>query len=125
MTRMHSFKFSDENLNNRLITLLKEEAQDRHTVDEDGLVHYSHDEEDLIGNDLICSVRDGVFPSWQVISFPEDWTESYWQYMAAHNIPFRGEIRDGRLRFLIPGNYRPHSWKLKKPHGLRAGKPVT
>lgn len=119
MARLHSFQFTDEILNNRLTALLKKEARDRHTVDEDGVVHYSHDEEDFIGNDLICSVRGSVFPSWQIISFPKDWTESYQRYMTAHNVPFRGEVRDGQLRFLIPRNYRPHSWKLKEPDRLR------
>jgi hypothetical protein len=122
MTRTHSFRFADKGLNNRLIALLQEEARGRYSIDDEGTIHYSHDDEDLVGNTLICSVRDSVFEAWQVISFSEEWAESYRRYMEAKNVPFQEEIRDGQLRFLIPANYRPHSWKLEEPHELRRRK---
>jgi hypothetical protein len=118
MKHGHSFRFGDDDLNDKLIALLKRKAKGKFRVDEDGFVHYSHDDEDLVGNTLICAIRAKAFPSWRVISFPAHWTGSYRQYMTQHKVPFREEVRDGELRFLIPQRFRPHSWKLEEPRRL-------
>lgn len=113
--RTHSFRFVDEELHRKLIALLKSRARGKYEIDADGFVHYSHDDEDLIGNDLISTVRANVFPSWQVLAFPQHWTSSYRRYMHEHEVPYREEIRDGELRFLVERGRRPHLWALKQP----------
>jgi len=105
----------DEALHQKLLALLRTKAKGKFTVDVNRVVHYSHDHEDLIGNDIICAVREEAFPSWQLVMFPAHWAQSYKDYMTAHDIPFREELRDGQLRLLIPRRYRPHSWKLNPP----------
>src|SRR5439155_3457648 len=102
MSRKHSFRFVDDGLNRKLLALLSRKAKGKFTVDASRVVHYSHDDEDLIGNDIICAVRGEAFPSWQLVMFPPDWAESYTDYMIKHDIPFREELRDGQLRLLIP-----------------------
>jgi hypothetical protein len=111
----HSFRFMDDSLNRELIGLLQSKAHGRFEVDPDGTIRYPREEEDLIGNDLICAVRNAAFPTWQIVSCAAEWIDSYKSYMAEKKIPFREEIRDQSLRFLIPRNYRPHSWKLQDP----------
>ncbi len=32
-----------------------------------------------------------------------------------NKVPFREELTDGKLWFLIPRAYRPHAWKLRDP----------
>jgi hypothetical protein len=115
MKRMHSFRFADADLNEKLIALLKKRANGKFSVDAKRVVHYSHEHEDLIGNELICAIRAGAFSSWQIVSFPVGWTDSYKHYMTEHGVPFREELRDNELRFLIPRSFRPHSWKLEEP----------
>ncbi len=106
-----SFRFADDELNDRLIALLKK-SEIRHLVGKDGILHYSAGDEELVENDMISSIRNQVFPSWQVLSCPKDWTERYRQYMTQHHIPFTEELTDNQLCFLIPRKYRPHSWKM-------------
>ena len=67
------------------------------------------------------SIRDKVFPSWQVLTCPKDWIERYRDYMNRHGIPFKEELSDGELWFLIPRKYRPHAWKLDDPAPCEAG----
>src|SRR5207237_6881091 len=114
MAKRRSFRFVDDELNNKLIRRLQK-AEARHRVDRSGIVHYSPIDEELVGNDLICSVRDEVFPSWQIVSCPPEWTDSYRHYMTQHEIPFIEEMSGDELRFLIPSRFRPHSWKLEEP----------
>jgi hypothetical protein len=114
MAKRRSFRFVDDELNERLIQLLKK-SHVSHRVDADRVIHYSSDDEDVIGNDLICSIRDRLFRSWQIVSCPPEWTDSYRQYMAQHEIPFVEETSGDDRRFLIPSRYRPHSWKLEEP----------
>ena|ERR1700676_3466748 len=117
MKQTHSFRFVNDHLNHRLIQLLKKRAPGKFIIDADGVVHYLHDHEDLIGNDLISAVRAGEFSSWQVLSCPKRWVDSYRCYMTEHKVPFREELRDDTLRFLIPRSFRPHNWKLQEPPG--------
>jgi hypothetical protein len=106
-----SFRFAEDELNRRLIALLKKNNV-RHSVDEKGVIHYSPEDEESVGNYLIGSVRKDVFPSWQVLSCPAEWAERYKRYMKRREIPFKEELTDGQLCFLLPRRYRPHAWKL-------------
>ena len=114
-----SFKFVDESLNRRLIDLLKKSGVE-HCIDKAGVIHYSPNHEELIENELIGSIRARVFPSWQVLTCPRGWTNRYKRYMVQHNIPFKEELAVGRLWFLIPRKYRPHSWKLEEAELARS-----
>lgn len=105
-----SFKFLEDDLNRRLIALLKNEIG--HAVDENGVIHYSPRDEWSVENDLIGSIRDRVFSPWQVLSCPKEWAERYRRYMVKHDISFKEELSDGQLWFLLPRKYRPHRWKL-------------
>jgi hypothetical protein len=106
-----SFRFADDELNDKLIDLVKKNRI-KHSVDDGGIVHFSPDDEDVMENTLICSIRDDVFTSWQVLSCPRDWTDCYREYMAQHDVPFHEELIDDGVCFLIPRRYRPNSWKL-------------
>jgi hypothetical protein len=62
---------------------------------------------DLVENELICSVRDQVFPNWHVFTLeggetprPQT-TAQYRAYMAEHGIPFAEEVAR-RLRLVPP-----------------------
>jgi hypothetical protein len=65
-----------------------------------------------VENDVICSIRDEVFPSWQVLTCPHDWKARYRTYMKRHGVPFVEELSNGEVWFLIPRKYRPHAWRL-------------
>jgi hypothetical protein len=108
-----TFKFSEADLNRRLVSLLKK-RQISHSVDENGAIHYSPKDEERVENDLISSIRKRIFPAWQVLSCPTEWTEQYRQYMLQHNIPFKEEWNNGQLCFLLPRKNYPHRWKLNK-----------
>ena len=110
-----SFKFADGELNQKLIALVKGERWINVAIDKEGVVHYSADDEEGMENDLIRSIRDQVFSSWQIISCPKNWTEQYKHYMTQHSVPFVEEWIDNQLCFLIPRRYRPHAWKLDAP----------
>ena len=114
MKKSNSFKFLDESLNQQLITRLKK-AEIQHDVDGDGVVYYSPDDEEVVENGFICSIRDKVFPAWQVLTCPRDWIVRYKQYMSQYEIPFREELSNGELWFLLPRKYRPDRWKLDRP----------
>ena len=114
MGKSNSFKFLDDDLNRQLIALLKK-AKVKHDVGKDGVVHYSSLDDEVVENDLICSIRDKVFPSWQVLTCPRDWIARYKKYMSRHEIPFHEELSNGELWFLLPRKYRPHLWKLDRP----------
>ena len=114
MENSHSFRFLDDDFNQRLIALLKK-AKINHDVGQDGVVHYCADDEEVVENDFICSIRDRAFPSWQVLTCPGDWAGRYKKYMSHHGIPFHEEISNGELWFLLPRKYRPERWKLDAP----------
>jgi hypothetical protein len=121
MGYMLSFRFVDEALNRRLIGLLKK-SRVKHSIGEAGVIHYSAADVDLVENDLICSIRTNIFPTWKVLTCPIDWAERYRRYMVRHNIPFQEELATGELWFLIPSKYRPHSWKLEEAELAKSGK---
>ncbi len=111
MGKHYSFKFLDDGLHRELIALLQK-AEIDHSLDKDGVVHCSSDDEEVVENDLICSIRSRVFASWQVVTCPPDWIARYKEYMRRHAIPFQEELSNGELWFLIPRKYRPLTWKL-------------
>jgi hypothetical protein len=80
-------------------------------VDDEGLIHYSNSDIDVVENVLINSLRSSVFPTWQVLSCPVDWVKRYERYMQKHGVHYRIEVSDGQVNFLIPGSYNPHRWK--------------
>ncbi len=106
-----SFQFVDEKLNQRLAALF-DKHKIAYSVDEKGALHYAPEDEEFIENNVIASIRDQIFPIWQVLSCPRDWSERYRDYMTRQNVPFIEERIDGQLCFLLPRRYRPHSWKL-------------
>jgi len=112
--KTHSFKFLDPSLNRELADTLKKHHID-HSIDENGVVHYSTDDDEVVENDVICSIRDKTFRSWQVLTCPSDWVARYRDYMNCHGIPFREELSNGEAWFLIPRKYRPHTWRLEGP----------
>lgn len=91
MRKSHTFKFLDNDLNQKFIGLVKK-ADIEHRIDHNGLVRYAASDEEHVENDLICSIRDAVFPSWQVLTCPSDWTTRYKHYLSCHSIPFSGGI---------------------------------
>ena len=111
MIKIRSFKFLDHRLNQQLVGLLKKSKID-HSIDENGVIHYSADVQEVVENVLICSVRNKVFRPWQILTFPNDWTRRYLEYIRRRGIPFREELSNGELWLLLPRKYRPHSWKL-------------
>ena len=114
MEKRSFFRFLDDDLNQRLLALLRK-AKIKHGVGKDGVVHYSRDDEEVVENDFVCTIRDTVFPSWQILTCPRDWTVRYKKYMNDHGIPFHEELSNGELWFLLPRKYRPHRWKLDAP----------
>lgn len=108
----YSFRFADDALNEKLIKLLKKKKVP-HSVDTRGAIRYSSDNEERIENELIKSVRDTQFPTWQIISCPQHWSDRYQDYMKSHEIPYVIELIDGKTCFLLPRKYRPHAWKLE------------
>ncbi|HQU42414.1 MAG TPA: hypothetical protein PK867_06355 [Pirellulales bacterium] len=112
MSEHYSFKFVDDELNRQLLALLKE-SNLRHSVAPDGTIRYLSKDEEVVGTELISAVRDRQFPSWQILSCPNDWLERYRAYMKEHQVPFTEEVMDGELCFLLPSRYRPHSWRLE------------
>ena len=114
MARTFSFKFGSPKLNRELIGLLRSSGI-KHAVGEKGVIRCSVEVEETVQNELISSIRDKVFSSWQIVSCPSDWTKSYREYMHAHGIPFVEEMTDGDLGFLISRRYHPHTWKIEAP----------
>jgi hypothetical protein len=111
MTQTRTFKFVNAELNRRFLALVKK-AGIRCLIDNEGAVHYAPADEEVVENDLIRSIRDEAFSSWQILSCPKDWANRYKDYMIRQDVSFVEELIGGQLCFLIPRRYRPHSWKL-------------
>jgi hypothetical protein len=105
-----SFKFLDEELNRRLVSSLKR-ARVPHRLDGSNAVHFSNHDEGAIENDVISPIRSSVFEQWQVLTCPADWVPRYKAYMLGHGVPFKEELIDGNVAFLLPGNVKPHHWQ--------------
>jgi len=106
-----SFRFLDDQRNHRLMNSVRK-ADIKHCIDADGVLHFSSRDDELVENELIKSLRDERFPSWQILSCPSDWTERYREYMMRHAIPFEEELIDGQTSFLISRKHRPLQWRL-------------
>lgn len=104
------FRFQDTDLNKKLIELLRD-RRIWFLVDKEGLIQYSSSDVDVVENVLINSLRSSLFPSWQVLSCPEDWVSRYINYMKRHNVHYCVEISDGEVNFLIPKSHNPLRWK--------------
>jgi len=115
MARQFTFRFNDEALNRKLVGLLMKHRI-AYSVDGSGTIRYSAESEEVVENQLISKVRDGVFPSWQIVTCPKDWVQRYKDYMIQHGVPFREEMTDNELWFLIPRRYRPHKWVFEDSH---------
>jgi len=113
MKKKCSFKFLDDDLNQQLMILLRNSTI-KYEVSKDGVVRYSSEDIEIVENDLICSIRDEVFTSWQVLTCPPDWTDRYRIYMDQHQIPFHEELSNGELWFLLPRRFRPQRWELDR-----------
>ena len=76
------------------------------------MLHYSPDDVEIVENELICAIREQVFATWQVVTCPPDWVDRYRQFMTKKGVPFREELADEEVWFLIPRKYRPNLWNL-------------
>ena len=56
----YSFRFIDDKLNKELMTRLAKEGV-KHRIDREGVIYYSSDDEDLVGNEILPSMRDRLF----------------------------------------------------------------
>ncbi len=106
-----TFKFLNVALNRQLRILL-DKSKIAHAISSDGTIHYSPEDEGVVENDFIGSIRSIAFSSWQVLTCPNEWTTRYKKYMKRHKIPYYEELSNGELWFLLPRKYRPSLWKL-------------
>jgi hypothetical protein len=123
----YSFKFADQKLNQKLISLLLKK-QIPFRVKDDQSIHYKPEDEPQIGNELINRLRDTIFKPWQTLSCPNEWVSRYKQYVVLHGIPFAQEYIDDQEGFLLPRKYRPHSWRMDPPaksNGLQKREPIS
>jgi hypothetical protein len=95
-----SFKFLRNDLQQQLLRLFRASGI-KHVIDQNAIVHYSSEDEDVVENHLIKSIRDKIYPSWQVLSVPQDWATRYRNYMKSHQISFEEELVNGDGCFLI------------------------
>ena len=68
--------------------------------------------EERVENEIIGPMRDEKFSSWQLLFCPPSWAARYKAYMSRHNVPFEEQWVDDGPCFLIPKQYRPHTWRL-------------
>ena len=121
MCEASTFKFMDDALNDWLVALLKK-AKVKHAIDRDGVVRYERGDEELVGNELICSIRNKVFSAWQLLSCPADHADRYRRYMIRRGIEYREEWINGQMCFRLPRKHRPHAWALDAKHPMAASK---
>jgi hypothetical protein len=112
-----SFRFVDGALQTDLLARVGASGA-RHAVGDDGTLRYASVDEELVGNELICAVRTGVFPEWGVFTLEGDETTRpritarYRAYMVEHRIPFVEEVVDGFVWFLLPDGYDSFEWGI-------------
>lgn len=107
-----SFRFSDDKLQKQLITLLKLKGSITYRLDKDDTIFFSEKDEERVENEFINKIRDSVFANWKLLFSPNDHISVYKAYMSSHNIPFREEVFNDKITFLMPRMYRPSSWKI-------------
>jgi hypothetical protein len=104
------FRFARAELNRRLIDRLRVGPLD-HAVRADGGVEYRSGDEERF-EDILSQVRGGIFPDWQVLSFPPGWAARYRAALAARSVEYEEEINNGDVEFLLAGHHEPHAWKV-------------
>src|SRR6266478_354633 len=97
MNLAYSFRFVDNKLNDKLISLIAKSGI-KHRIDKEGIIHYSPDDEEVIGNEILPAVRNKLFSSWQIISCPRDWAERYKRYMIRRDVSFVEELIANQLK---------------------------
>lgn len=113
-----SFRFVDARLQGDLLALVRASAAP-HAVEADGTLRYAAADEELVENELICSVRNQVFPDWKVFTLEGDetprprTTARYRAHMAEHGIPFVEELADEFAWFLIPDEHDSFAWDVQ------------
>jgi hypothetical protein len=104
------FRFASDKLNDRLIAFLGKEDIP-YAVDEGRYVHYRSENEEAF-EDVLARIRSAVFPEWQILSSPRDWTERYRAEMDKRGVNYQEEWTDGAVDFLISREHKPHAWKM-------------
>jgi hypothetical protein len=123
MNLTYSLKFVDDKLNHELISLLAK-AGVKHRIGKEGIIHYSPDDEEVVGNKILPGIRNKLFSSWQIISCPQDWAERYRRYMIRHDVSFVEELIDNQMCFLVSRRHRPHSWQLEESEDVARLHPI-
>src|SRR4051794_40200216 len=112
-----SFRFVDGHLQDDLLALVRG-SDVLHSVEEDRTLRYASADAEMVENELICSVRDRLFPQWGVFTLEGDETPrpkvtaAYRAYMSQHAIPFAEEIHDGFTGFLTPEGVDSFEWGI-------------
>ena len=119
MTDRYSFRFVDDELNQKLIARAAA-SNLRHEIGSNGTLCYSADDEEAIDEHVINPIREEVFPRWQLLNCPPEWAGRYRQYMEHNRLPFQEERIDEEISFLIPRDVDPHRWDLKPAAAVQA-----
>jgi hypothetical protein len=112
-----NFRFLESRLQGELIGLVSGSGV-AHAIDCDETLRYAAADAELVENELICSIRNQVFPKWHIFTLEgdemrrPDVTARYRTYMAKHNIPFFEELHNGFHWFLAPEEYDSFDWKI-------------
>ena len=104
-----TFRFLDEQLQNRLQAAL-DEAAVPYCSDDAGAIAYSSADEEVV-DDVISDIRHSVFSEWALLSCPADWIQRYRDYMATRQIPFVEEMNDGEVWFLVSSHVDTDQWE--------------
>src|SRR4051812_4689915 len=109
---LHSFRFVDDRLNDKLIAELDKCAQGKFEIMPDKTISYQ--DADLFENTILPQFRSSIFATqtFQIISFPLNWYKSYTRYMSQHDIIFYEEVSDGEINFVVSGTEFPFLWDL-------------
>jgi hypothetical protein len=105
-----NFRFLNDRLNILFIHLLIVRGL-RMTWDENGVVYFDANDEETV-EDILATIRNSQFSSWQILSCPSDWVNKYRSEMKRRQVPFVEELNDGQVEFLLPGDQEPHDWKF-------------
>lgn len=108
---MKIFKFLNEKLQKKLISLLRKKAKNKFKILPSLYIEYDEKDVDLIENQLICSVRVSVFPNWQIVTASNN-SFAFQMELQKRKVSFELEIKNFDIRFLINKKYKPHAWKI-------------
>jgi hypothetical protein len=113
-----SFRFVNGDLQADLLALVQRNGV-RYSVDGDGTLRYASTDAEVVENELICSIRDCLFPMWSIFTLEGDETPrpnvtaAYRAYMSQHSIPFAEEVADGFTWFLVPDGVDSFEWGIQ------------